>query len=182
MTKAMIERVSLTKLDVARRQLDTALELWFGDRDPVSVHTLAMAAYEVIDTLNKLGGDNSRLLFNSDMIKDEYRRLWVDTLRKDANFFKHADRDHDATLDFAPATNDFLFMFAILGLSLLHIKPSRLQSAFMFWLMINRPSTLKPDFAKRLTDYVPVEDIEETRGLPKPEFLAEYLKYHRDLG
>jgi hypothetical protein len=43
----------LTKLDVARRQLQTAITLWFTDGDPVSIHTLAFAAYEIIHVISK---------------------------------------------------------------------------------------------------------------------------------
>jgi hypothetical protein len=43
--------MELTKLDGARRQLDTAIELYFGERDLVSVHALAAAAFEVVTAL-----------------------------------------------------------------------------------------------------------------------------------
>jgi hypothetical protein len=33
---------TVTKLECARRQLDTAIELWFGDGDPISIRTLTV--------------------------------------------------------------------------------------------------------------------------------------------
>ena len=40
-----LRKLAITKLDAARRQLETAITLWFHDADPVSVHTLVMAAH-----------------------------------------------------------------------------------------------------------------------------------------
>ena len=42
--------VTLSKLDVARRQLETAIRLYFYDGDFVSTHTLAAAACKVLTT------------------------------------------------------------------------------------------------------------------------------------
>jgi hypothetical protein len=49
--------IKISKLDAARRQLDTAIELWFHDGDPISIHTLTSAAFEIIQDLNKKHGN-----------------------------------------------------------------------------------------------------------------------------
>jgi hypothetical protein len=41
-------KITISKFDAARRQLNTAITLWFADGDPVAIHTLAYAAYEII--------------------------------------------------------------------------------------------------------------------------------------
>ena len=46
----------LTKLEVARRQLGTAFDLFIRDRDPVSVHSLACGAGEILDILAEQTG------------------------------------------------------------------------------------------------------------------------------
>src|SRR5262245_42997551 len=46
MAGALIERVS--KLDAARRQIRTAIRLFFEDGDTVSIHTLTSAAEELL--------------------------------------------------------------------------------------------------------------------------------------
>lgn len=38
----------ISKIDGARRQLDTAIDLYFDDADSLSVHTLAFAAFKVL--------------------------------------------------------------------------------------------------------------------------------------
>jgi len=46
----------LTKLEVAKRQLETAVVLYFHESDPVSIHTLTAASYEVLGDLSKRAG------------------------------------------------------------------------------------------------------------------------------
>jgi hypothetical protein len=48
-------KIKISKLDAARRQLDTAIRLYFMEGDPVSVHTLAAAAFEILKDLVRSG-------------------------------------------------------------------------------------------------------------------------------
>ena len=90
--------ITISKLDAARRQLRTAMTLWFGEGDPVSIHTLANAAYEVIHVISKKRNKYRHdLLFDSDLIKDEYRGEFNKLIKKPGNFFKHAKDDFDDT-------------------------------------------------------------------------------------
>ena len=45
--------IVIAKLDAAKRQLQTAIALFFDDGDPISIHTLACAAYDVIDDVKE---------------------------------------------------------------------------------------------------------------------------------
>src|SRR3954447_21828987 len=95
-------KLKLTKVEAARRQLRTAIELWFAEGDPVSIHTLAFAAYEIFHFISKKRNPSRRdLVFDSRIVKDKYRKQWNDIIKREANFFKHADRDADGTIDFA---------------------------------------------------------------------------------
>jgi hypothetical protein len=46
-------KIVITKLEAGRRQLRTAIRFWFEDGDPVAIHTLVAATYEILDTLAK---------------------------------------------------------------------------------------------------------------------------------
>jgi hypothetical protein len=46
MASPRIDKV--TKVDAARRQISTAIRLFFGRRDTISIHTLVAAALKVI--------------------------------------------------------------------------------------------------------------------------------------
>ncbi len=77
--------ITISKLDAASRQLQTAISLWFTSDDPVSVHALAFAAYEVLHTISKKRNSYRRdLLFDSDLIKDEYRADFNKAVKKHA--------------------------------------------------------------------------------------------------
>jgi hypothetical protein len=40
--------LTISKLDAAKRQLETVIRLYFSNGDPVAIHTLTAAAYNVI--------------------------------------------------------------------------------------------------------------------------------------
>jgi hypothetical protein len=79
-------------VEAAQRQLRTAITLWFDDGDAVSVHTLAFAAYEIFHAVSEHRDPYRRdLLFDTFLIKDEFRRDWNKLVRREANFFKHTE-------------------------------------------------------------------------------------------
>lgn len=96
--------ITITKLDAAKRQLETVVRLYFHNGDPVSIHTLVAAAHTVIRDINKKRRGSP--MINDDLIdayaKPEYQKRVLAQLNEAGNFFKHADRDHAATLDFNP--------------------------------------------------------------------------------
>ena len=93
--------IQISKLDAARRQIETAVRLYFCEVDPVSIHTLISAAYEILRGINCSRG-------GAPMLKEQIP-AWVrpdasaasrHRLQEAQNFFKHADRDPDGTLEF----------------------------------------------------------------------------------
>ena len=44
-------KIRVTKVEAARRQIDTAIRMLFSNEDPVAVHTLAMAALRIVRDL-----------------------------------------------------------------------------------------------------------------------------------
>jgi hypothetical protein len=88
----------LRKIDVARPQLATAIELFFADRDAVSVYSLAANSWEVIDALCTRDGIES---FSAQARENvpEGKDLKFDYINSPyRNFFKHADRDSEQAL------------------------------------------------------------------------------------
>jgi hypothetical protein len=94
----------LTKLDVARHQLGTALDLFIRDRDPIAVQCLACGGGELIEAIaaiNNLRPFSTHMLetvpdLDIKRIRNLQRQYW--------NAFKHLNerggepRDDDATL------------------------------------------------------------------------------------
>ena len=162
--------LALTKLDVAKRQLRTALELWFADGDPVSIHALVYAAHEITHRLYRNAGGKD-LLFDSSVVKDEYRSEFAKLLKEDANFFKHPDKDINETRQFNPLANDLFLIMTTTGIQRLG-EVGDVESAFMFWLYLHNPTWFPEDVAE---ERIPVERLNNMRKLNKQEFFQAFM-------
>ena len=170
-------KLRLGKLAVAQRQLDTAIELYFADGDPVPIHALAAAAYEVIHHVLKSRSPKNLmpdLLFNTLVIKDEHLGAWEKLVKKPQNFFKHADRDPEGTIEFSPADTEIFIFFAIIGLSHLDVLRNATERAFVQWSALNHPERLTEKGRAAYRDYLTPEGLAKIKALPKATFLQVY--------
>ena len=102
----------ITKMEAAETQLETAIKLFFENRDHLSCLTLVSASREITDDLcekqkdkiykaelERLGDPQKvRLSFREELkifIKPEHLKEAMTLFRKRQNFLKHADKDHD---------------------------------------------------------------------------------------
>lgn len=84
----------ITKIGGARRQLDTAIDLYFENADSLAVHTLAFASFKVLfDVYPHHQGDGFAAQLDGLISKEGWR-----SMSGVANFLKHADRDPGAVL------------------------------------------------------------------------------------
>ncbi|CAE6886718.1 hypothetical protein R75471_02125 [Paraburkholderia domus] len=82
----------VTKIDAARRQLITAIRLFFDHGDPVSVYSLASNAWEVIDVLcTSAGVDSFSKQTRENLPAGQTLKHYINQPCR--NFFKHADQD-----------------------------------------------------------------------------------------
>jgi hypothetical protein len=148
-------KMKISKIGAAKSQLLEAINLFFEERDPVSIHTLVGAALEILndhfDDIGEVWDHNFVLHRSSIYIKDAYRKQWSDILNKAKNFFKHADRDLKRDIneiDFDPDINELFTLEAVARLQLIekdiHIFEPEFR-VFIAWLMIKRPNLLKED-------------------------------------
>jgi hypothetical protein len=137
-----MSHLKIAKLEAAKRQLETAILLYFNDKDPISIHTLVGAAHEVIADLNKKAG-GSPLILEGAMIKNEYKREFLKVIREAKNFFKHADKDHDETVDFNPEVNDFYLLDACEGYQLLTGEKNPYFIIYRGWFHYIHPGLIK---------------------------------------
>jgi hypothetical protein len=59
-------KIKISKLEAARRQVETAIRIYFANGDPVSIHTLAAASLQILVDLDKkaLFGTSSKRKLN----------------------------------------------------------------------------------------------------------------------
>jgi hypothetical protein len=169
--------LTISKLDAAHRQLRTAIQLWFADGDPVSIHTLSYAAYEIIHAASKrLNPTRSALLFDTKSVKDEFRREFITLVKKDANFFKHANRHGEEQIELFTEMTELFLMFGVLGIADCNIPHSDEDAAYLAWVHVHHPQFLTEQGQRKLLDNVPVEVIAGMRLLQKQEFLEMVSK------
>ncbi len=86
--------MTIDKTEAARRQLETAIDLYFDDADSLSVHTLAFASLKVLfDLYPHRNQDGFAAQLDGILQKEGWKAM-----SGVANFLKHADRDPDALL------------------------------------------------------------------------------------
>ncbi|MEI2677847.1 MAG: hypothetical protein V9G29_08415 [Burkholderiaceae bacterium] len=161
----------MTKIDVARRQLVSAIRLLFEGGDLVSIYTLGANAWEVIDALctkesvesaSKQTRENipSQSCLKRDYINSPYR-----------NFFKHADKDYDTKLPEIPEhqVDAVLFLAVEDYLRLTQKAPLELQ-VFQLWYLAINTEKVAGDALEMI-----LESIESTfpniRSLPRQQRL-----------
>jgi hypothetical protein len=162
----------LTKKDVARRQLATAIRLFFDECDSVSVYSLAANAWEVIDALC----DQNSILSISRETREhipsdrDLKRDYINSPYR--NFFKHADRDPDAILpSFDESSVDSVIFLAVEDyLRLFKKSPVEFQ-VFQLWYLAINIEKLSSDTFKEILDSVE-STFPNIRNLPRSERIA----------
>ena len=155
----MKRELKVSKLDAAKRQLETTIRLYFSDGDPVSIHTLTAAAYNVLRDVTKQKGGEPMLIKSQilDYVKPEHHKMIKEKVAEAENFFKHADRDHDATLDFNPEMSELLLIDACAQYKKLAGEEPPLFVIFRVWFIANYPDVFifTDEFKKALKDHIP---------------------------
>jgi hypothetical protein len=166
--------VNISKLDAARRQLETAVTLYFHDGDPVSIHTLTGAAYEILLNLTRAKGETTMI---KDLVKDYIKPQFVKELSRKLNeaqnFFKHADKHPDAILTtFEPEQTNLLLLDACWTYRRLSGERLPLLHVFETWASVT--------WGKNFITYVGMseadhETFEELAALSRSDFFTKIL-------
>jgi hypothetical protein len=153
----------ITKMDAAERQLNTAIRLFFENRDHLSSYALAVASREVTDDviqsrcselyqreLARVGDPQKvRLSYREEwkiLIKDEFHNDFQKLDRKWQNFLKHADRDPDAEIEpFTTKQLVLIISFAIRNYTLLTQRWTAEMATFFAWFVVAEPQLIKPE-------------------------------------
>lgn len=175
-------KILVSKLDAARRQLQTAIRLWFSGGDAVSIHTLAYAAYEIVHVVSKKRNRTRDLIFDSLVIKDEARADFNKRLKRDGNFFKHAREDADAVLEFYPAASELFIFFSIVGIEACGERLHPEESGYIAWMSLHHPELLTEAGKKQFTNHAMIKAMASIKSIKKSEFLGAWIDSRRLLG
>ena len=171
-----MDKIPISKLDAAKRQLETALKLFFENGDPVSIHTLVSASHELLAVLCRKRGVTPSMLKDQVLkdIRPGKEKYWIKLNNKYANHFKHATKDADATIDFNPEINEILILDACQMYMRIVGSNTFLQRTFCVWVHAKDPNmfihTLEElDFLEERRHELPIND--------KPAFLELSKQY-----
>ena len=131
---------------------------------------------EVIHFVSKSRNRSRDLLFDSELVKDEYRSDFNKLLKTQANFFKHADRDPDGSIEFDARASDGFVLFAIIGLDAIGEPLLDGEAAFMFWRYFHNPEQLTEAGRKRFVESIPADVLTQIRSIPRDEFFDGFTK------
>jgi len=145
-------KINVTKISAARSQLIEAINLFFEERDPISIHTLVGASLQILNdhiTNTKDVYDNGLVLrFDTIYVDDEFRKLWIRGINKARNFFKHADNDKKKSIEFETDLNEIYIHEALRCLKIVegedHVFSIEFK-IFMTWFCLKHHDSLTPE-------------------------------------
>jgi hypothetical protein len=137
----MKKKIKISKLEAARRQLVTAIRLYFNNGDIVSMHTLAAAAFKITQNISDSSAEpsDSVTAWVDKLVRPDYKKEFWRKLHETANFFKHAEQDPEAIHEFYPEQTENILFFAVYqyrGLTGEWFPEIRL---FSTWYMMQHP-------------------------------------------
>lgn len=144
----MALKKALTKIQVAESELKCAIRLFFLEYDAIPIEILVGAASGVLRGLALRYGVQA-FIHDTDWVKPEYKSEWVATLHKAQNFFKHADRDPDRTLEYESKVLHFLlaetcYLYRHLASEKYLKHRQRIEAiAYELWFALAYPHLLK---------------------------------------
>lgn len=167
--------ITVSKLDAVKRQLETAVHLYFLSRDPISIHTRTAAAYGILKALNKHRSGKNMLMDEivSAYTKPGFEKEVYRKLHEAENFFKHADRDPESTLEFCPDATEMVLWQGCVKYSELSGEQTPTLQAMNGWVQINHSNWFK--FEEWRKQYFS-EAAQLTQSIGKEVFYKEFLK------
>jgi hypothetical protein len=159
------------KLDAARRQLLTAIWLWFNEGDLVSVSTLAGAAHIVLDDLQH-HKDRGRAMPFERIPEGMKAEEWTRIIKEAQDFAKHARRDPgNAYLYTVESTGIYLYFVASSYVRFTdYTDTGGLPGLFAVYFAIRNPSCFLLDVLPTINKTL---NVERAKNLSRIEFLKQ---------
>lgn len=164
--------IKLSKLDVAKRQLDQAIKLYFNDADVVSIHTLVTSSLQVLNDLGEKQG--IKTVIESKIIsqfKSSKKRDIRNKIREAQNFFKHAETDQEKLLDFDSESTEVFLLDGCLTYEKLVKEKTPYTKLYTIWFYTKNKDMIIDKYYKKN-----IEEIEKyIKIFNKQEFLIKIL-------
>ena len=147
--------------------MDSAVWLWFLQKDPLSIHVLILAAYQCLEDLGKKAG------------KGPHLKAAVEDFTLAYDFLRHASNNPNAGIIFTPIMNAPILFDAVAAFDRIFDKLTMYMRTFRgYFILRPEPPPPNPDFRKRLlkyaTEFLPEGiTVEEAEKLGRMEFFTK---------
>ena len=162
-----MSRIIVSKIDVAKRQLETAISLWFQNGDLVSIETLVAASYDVLFDLAK--ANKLQMPPYDQITTDKEKQRFTSLRHKSASFFKHADHDFNNVHEFEDRTVEYYILYTIEGYKLIANVTTAILELFLWRFCLLQPNA--PQRALDIGKGFPFADAQ----LSREEFVEKFL-------
>lgn len=138
----------LTKVEVAQRQIDVAIRMYFHNGDEVSIHTLAASGRNVLVDLCRRNGLEPPMLLDTmvrTFIRPEHQNAVRARAREAENFFKHADRDPENEYDFPVGSTAFKLFEGVEAFQALNGSVTPEMKVFRAWWLVQNKDTVSDE-------------------------------------
>lgn len=167
--------IKISKLDAAKRQIETAIQLWLYFGDPVSIHTLTAAGHQLLHDIGKKQGMSS-VIRGLPGIRPEYKAQLKKAFNNPENFFKHADQDPDKLQDFNPEMTEIFLLDAVLMYEKLTAHSPPFFGTFRMWMFANSPHLMERKYREQVLKWIEVSGADITQ-ISKVEFFEHFVPF-----
>lgn len=156
-------------MEAARRQIETAIQLWVQEADPVSIHTLAAAAHRVVHDAaakDKNIGTGGAFLLDGKRLEEwgyDAKQL-KKAIRRAETFFKHALDDPNESFTLHHSLTEAVLYSTIECYRRLVLEKSELMCLFLAWLGV------QSEFFDEPTSNDLANIISASKGVSRQEF------------
>jgi len=137
-------KITINKLDAARRQIDAAIRMTFADEDPVAIHSVISAGNRIVRDICAKRGDIESYLRFTDWIKPGCEKQFWNAFNESANFIKHADDDPDGIFELDDEASDFLIAFSSKWYNDLGNAATKEMKTFITWWAMQHDNVVNP--------------------------------------
>jgi hypothetical protein len=147
-TELLGTEIVVTKLDAAKEQLDTTIQLFFKEEAPISQHTLLGAAHGVLRDVAASRGIKKSFK-DSPLIAESERAGYLKAVHMPQNFFKHADKDPNNRIAFRYKLMPLLALDAIVLWVALDQELTYPMRVLLMWIQLEFPDLLSYEEAEK---------------------------------
>ena len=158
-------KISISKLDAAKRQLESSLRIFFNDGDPVSIHTLVNASDEILSKLCSKHGVKSIIDEGIEkFVRVEKRKELREKLTEAKNFFKHSGFNENKSVEFNHEVNPILLWDSCRLYQILTSEFTPIMTIFNIWFSLKNKDLILDEKKKEIleslnyTEYLDIEN------------------------